>query len=103
MLDLDDDFKHNLDSLHSDLASRITEIHEMMRHLQGHITGNAEMTNGAAISSPEIIPRAPDYLEARFELAIRSANSELQDDKKFPLARGINAFHHHFEEVRYAL
>lgn len=98
MLDLDEDINHNLGNVHSDLASRITEIHEM---LQGHITGNT--VNDAAATSSEIVPRAPDYLEAKFEFAIRSANPELQDDKKFPLATGINAFHHHFEEVRYAL
>lgn len=39
----------------------------------------------------------PAYLEERFEIALRAANPELQTDERFPLARGINAFHHHLK------
>lgn len=46
-------------------------------------------------------PQVPNYLERIFEANIERTNLELKDGSSFPLARAIDAFHHHFEQVRY--
>lgn len=93
------DLKNDIYNVHGDLASRITELHEVLRRIEGHWTKNADEASADVDALPEV-PRVPDYLEAKFEAAIRATNSELQEEAKFPLAKGVNAFHHHFEQVR---
>lgn len=94
------DLKNDIYNVHGDLASRITELHEILRRIEGHWTKNSDEVNAEAVSAPPEEPRVPSYLEVKFEAAIKAAHSDLQDDKKFPLAKGINAFHHHFEQVK---
>lgn len=91
--------KNDIYNVHGDLASRITELHEILRRIEGHWTKNADETSAEVVDAAPEVPRAPDYLEVKFETAIRATNSELQEDARFPLAKGINAFHHHFEQV----
>lgn len=93
------DLKNDIYKVHGDLASRITELHKILRRIEGHWPRNADELNTEAEEVPPELPRVPGYLEVRFETAIKAANPELQDDKSFPLAKGVNAFHHHFEQV----
>ena len=93
------DLKNDIYQVHGDLASRITELHEILRRIEGHWTNRVDEASANAITAPPAVPQVPKYLETRFEVAIRAAHSELQDDKNFPLAKGINAFHHHFQQV----
>lgn len=93
------DLKKDIYDVHGDLASRITELHEILRRIENH--GN-KFADGKIeeIVAPPVSPRVPEYLEIRFGAAIGATNPELRDQAKFPLAQGINAFHHHFEQVR---
>lgn len=94
------DLKKDIDNVHGDLASRITEVHEIVRRIEYH--GN-RVANGESVEifeAPPVSPRVPDYLEERFEAAIEATNPELRNQARFPLVQGINAFHHHFEQVR---
>lgn len=94
------DLKNDIRNVHDDLASRITEAHEgILRRIDGHGTKGADEASDNAGNAPLEVIKVPDYLEVRFEGAIKAAHSELQDDKNFPLAKGANAFHHHFEQV----
>lgn len=88
------DLKKDIYNVHGDLASRITELHEILRRIENH--GNKV----EIFEEPPVSPRVPDYLEERFEAAIQATNPELQDQARFPLVQGINAFHYHFEQVR---
>ena len=98
MLDLKDDIYR----VHSDLASRLSDVHETvletLRKIEGHWTTNAQEASVQARTSPPEILRVPDYLETRFELAAKASNPELLDEKNFPFYKGVNAFHHHFEQ-----
>lgn len=91
--------KSDIYNVHGDIASRITELHEILRRIEGHWIKNADEESAEAVDAPLEVPQVPDYLEVKFETAIRAAHPEFHDDKKFPLAKGINAFHHHFEQV----
>ena len=94
--DLKDDIHH----MHGDLASRTTELYqclqEIKRLLEGHALTNTQ--DASAQPSTPIVPRVPDYLVVRFEVAAKSTNWELVDEKKFPFYSSINAFHHHFDD-----
>lgn len=95
------DLKKDIYNVHGDLASRITEVHEIVRRIEYH--GN-RVANGESVEifeAPPVSPRVPDYLEERFEAAIEATNPELRNQARFPLVQGINAFHHHFEQVRF--
>ena len=92
------DLKKYIYDVHGDLASRITEVHEILRRIENH--GNRIGESEEIVDAPPVSPRVPDYLEARFVAAIEATNPELRDQASFPLAQGINAFHHHFEQVR---
>ncbi|KAL9131579.1 MAG: hypothetical protein Q9217_000536 [Psora testacea] len=98
MLDLKDDIY----KVRGDVASRVTDVHEsvleVLRKIEGHWTSNAQEASAQASSSPPEAPRVPDYLEIRFEMAAKASNSELLDEKNFPFYKGVNAFHHHFEQ-----
>ena len=52
-----------------------------------------------ATTSPSVNLQVPPYLQEKFEAAVQAADSELRDDTNFPLVKGVNAFHHHFEQV----
>ena len=52
-----------------------------------------------APSSPSADLEVPQYLKVKFEAAVQAAEPELRDDVKFPLVKGVNAFHHHFEQA----
>lgn len=91
--------KHDIYKVHGDLASRITELHEILSRIDGHGTNNTDEASDIAIDAPPEVPQVPNYLEVKFEVAIRTAHPELQDDRNFPLVKGITAFHHHFEQV----
>lgn len=71
----------------------------MIRNLPDRTSGELNSTDNVTAASSNIIPTVPEYLEEKFEIAVKLVNQELQDGKKFPLARGIDAFHHHFEDV----
>lgn len=93
------DLKNDIYSVHGDLASRITELHEILTRIEGHWTKNADEASIEAVDKFLEVPQVPNDLEVKFEAAIRAAHPELRDDKEFPLSKGINAFHHHFEQV----
>lgn len=96
------DLKDEISRVHSDLASRITNVQdtvlEALRRIEGHWIANAQEATAQAQMSPPAIPEVPDYLETRFEMAAKASNPEFFDEKKFPFYKGINAFHHHFEQ-----
>lgn len=94
------DLKKDIYNVHGDLASRITELHEILRRIENHgeIVANGEIEE--IIDAPPVSPRVPDYLEEMFKAAIEASNQELRNQARFPLVQGINAFHHHFEQVR---
>lgn len=70
----------------------------MLRKIEGHWTTNAQEAGAQKRAScPEIL-RIPDFLEIRFELAAKSSNLELLNDRNFPFYKSIDAFHHHFEQ-----
>lgn len=94
------DLKKDIYNVHGDLASRITEVHEILRRIENHGVRVANGETGEIFDAPPVSPRVPDYLEERFEAAIEATNPELSNQAKFPLVQGINAFHHHFEQVR---
>lgn len=94
------DLTKDIYNLHGDLASRITELHEILRRIESHRNGIGNGEIEAIIEASPVSPRVPDYLELRFEAAIEATNPYLRDHARFPLAQGINAFHHHFEQVR---
>ena len=81
------DLKKDIYSVHYDLASKHGN-----RFADGEIEEIAD--------APPVSPRVPEYLEIRFEAALQATNPELKDQARFPLVQGINAFHHHFEQVR---
>ncbi|MCJ1349495.1 hypothetical protein MMC31_007736, partial [Peltigera leucophlebia] len=91
------DLKKEIYDVHSDLASQITEVHEIVGILENY---RGRFVDGISneLVAPPVSPRVPEYLEIRFEAAIVATNPELRDQAKFPLAQGINAFHHHFEQ-----
>lgn len=86
------DLRNDIYRVHGDLASRITGLHEVVSRNEGHGTINV-------IDAPPEVPQVPNYLEDKFDEAIRIAYPELQDDKNFPLVNGITAFHQCFEQV----
>ncbi len=90
------DLKGDIYNVHGDLAFRITELHEIMLRIEGPWTRNADEASEEAVDAPPVVLRVPDYLEVKFE----SANPELQVDGKFPLIKGVSAFHRLFEQVR---
>lgn len=94
------DLKKDIYDVHGDLASRITEVHEILRRIQNHGIRSANGNSEDIVDAPPVSPKVPDYLEIKFEAAIKATNPELMDRARFPLAQGINAFHHHFEQVR---
>lgn len=94
------DLKSDINNVHVDIASRITELHDGLRRIEGHLNKNTDEAKPIIDQRPPEIPQVPEYLENRFQTAVTAAHPELQDDAKFPLANGINAFHHHFEQVR---
>ena len=94
------DLKKDIYNVHGDLASRITELNEILRRTENNEVRAANGEAGEIFDAPPVSPRVPDYLEERFEAAIKATNPELMNQAKFPLVQGINAFHHHFEQVR---
>ena len=94
------DLKKDIYNVHGDLASRITEVHEILRRIENHGNRIAIRESEEIVDAPPVSPRVPDYLEERFEAAIEAIDPELRNQARFPLVQGINAFHHHFEQVR---
>lgn len=70
-----------------------------MRRIENHGNRNANGEIKEIFDAPPVSPWVPDYLEERFVAAIEATNPELRNQAKFPLVQGINAFHHHFEQV----
>ena len=70
-----------------------------IRKLHRHFTGKLDEASLEALNSHPADLEVPEYLKVKFEAAIRAADSQLEDDIKFPLAKGVNAFHHHFMQV----
>lgn len=94
------DLKKDIYKVHGDLASRITEVHEILRRIENHGIRIANGNSEDIVDAPPVSPWVPEYLEIKFGAAIEASNPELRDRANFPLAQGINAFHHHFEQVR---
>lgn len=83
-----------------DITSRYTDVHEENRKSYGHFTRKTDDKGLETRASPSIDLEVPKYLQEKFEVAIRAADPELKNDMKFPLAKGVNSFHYHFEQVR---
>lgn len=90
------DLSRDIHAMHGDLASRMTEVYDL---LEGHLKRTNTENGMISKSQPNGPAQVPEWLENKFEIAVKAANPELQDDKGFPLAKGINAFHRHFDEV----
>ena len=95
------DLKKDIYDVHGALASRITEVYEILRRIENHGTRIANGNSESIVNAPPFFPRLPDYLEIKFEAAIKATNPEHRDHSSFSLGQGINAFHHHFEQVRF--
>lgn len=94
------DLKDDIYRVHGDLASRITDVHQtvidVLRRIEGHWTTNAQEASAQTSTSCLDVPRIPGFLEVRFELAAKTSNPDL--DNYFPFYKGVDAFHHHFEQ-----
>ena len=94
------DLKDDIYRVHGDLASRITDVHQTVidppRKIEGHWTANAQEASFQTSTNCLDIPRIPDFLEVRFELAAKTSNPGL--DKDISFYKGVDAFHHHFEQ-----
>lgn len=78
---------------------RLNEVQDEIRKLHSHVTGKVDEVSLESLTSSSADLEVPQYLKVKFEAAVQAADSELQDDVKFPLVKGVNAFHHHFEQV----
>ena len=83
--------------LKKDIYNVHGEVHEILRRIENHGNRIAIRESEEIVDAPPVSPRVPDYLEERFKAAM---SPELKNQAKFPLVQGINAFHHHFEQVR---
>lgn len=82
---------------------RLAEVQDEIRKLHSHITGKVDEVSLEAPNSPLADLEVPQYLKVKFEAAVQAADLELQDDVRFPLVKGVNAFHHHFEQACYEI
>lgn len=94
------DLKDDIYRVHGDLASRITDVHQtvidVLQKIEGHWTTNAQEASAQTSTNCTDVPRIPGFLEVRFELAAKTSNPDL--DKDLPFYKGVDAFHHHFEQ-----
>lgn len=93
------DLKSDIHDFRAHVTLRLNEVQDDIRKLHHHFTGKLDEASLEAATSASTDLEVPHYLQVKFEAAIRAVDPELQDDIKFPLAKGIDAFHHHFEQV----
>ena len=98
MQDLMQDLKDDIRSMHGDLASRVTELHQYLQEIERKLDRQTAINGQNASANTAIVSRVPDYLVIRFELAAKESNSTLVDEKAFPFYASINAFHHHYDQ-----
>lgn len=93
------DLKSDIRDFRADTTHRLAQVQDEIRKLNSRVSGKADEDILDASISPSADLEVPQYLRVRFEAAVQTAEPELQDDIKFPLVKGINAFHHHFEQA----
>lgn len=93
------DLKSDIRDFRADTTRRLAEVQDEIRKLNSRVPGEVDEVTLEASISPSADLEVPQYLKVRFEAAVQAAEPELQDDMKFPLVKGVNAFHHHFEQA----
>lgn len=93
------DLKSDIRAFRADTTHRLAEVQDEIRKLHGRSMGKVDEVPLEASTSPSADLEVPPYLKVKFEAAVQAAEPELVDDVKFPLVKGVDAFHHHFEQV----
>lgn len=87
-----EDLEHDINKLRNDVNSRITDIPRLLGEISGRmgtLNANSPLFSGRYL-------RIPGYLKEKLEIALKATNPELHTHERFPLARGLNAFHRHW-------
>lgn len=94
------DLKSDIQNLRLDVTDRLTNIQDLLNKLYDHCTGKLIEASRETTTLPSAVFEVPQYLQDKFEAAVRAANSAPQDETKFSLVKGVDAFHHHFQQVK---
>ena len=94
------DLKNDIHNFRVDVTDRLTNMQDQLNRLYDHCTGKLNEASLEATTLSSAVFEVPQYLQDRFEAAVRAANSAPQDESRFPLAKGVNGFHRHFEQVK---